>query len=187
MFALDAASRTLLATCAFAAFGGAFVTAPMVARGEPGIVAEPAPSVARLPSRTAFADVLPRRDPFEGNDVLQPRPVPAAETALNMPAIPVGAHVAPPAQIPAVLRALPPNAGAGDTTFPFPASAPVGAVVTAVITGPHPFALVDEAGTTHVLTIGDRIANDTIAGIDADGVRLSGGTLLHVNSKGRQP
>ncbi len=37
MFALDAASRAVLAATAFAAFGAAFVTTPIVARGEAGI------------------------------------------------------------------------------------------------------------------------------------------------------
>ena len=99
----------------------------------------------------------------------------APQAQVATPAIP------PLPQIPAALRALPPNAGAGDGAFPFAAAAPrIAATVTAVITGPQPFALVDEAGTTRMLTIGDRIDGQPIVAIDANGVRLSGGTTLAV-------
>lgn len=175
MFALDAASRAALAAIAFAAFGAAFVTTPIVARGDAGVITVPTPTVIALPTSTAVADVVPRRDPFAGGDKPAARsnaPPPQMRTALPpSPTLP---------QIPAALRALPPNAGAGDTAFPFATGARTGAVVTAVITGPHPFALVDEAGATRVLTIGDRIDGDLIVAIGADGVRLSGGTMLAV-------
>lgn len=187
MFALHAASRTLLAVAAFASFGGAFVTTPLVARVDAAAVVEPAPAVATLAPRTTFADVMPRRDPFAGGDAPAAHtgaPSPALQTTtatsanLAMPSIP--AIPALPA-IPAALRPLPPNAGAGDGAFPF-ATAPraTTAVVTAVVTGAHPFALVDEGGITRVLTIGDRIGGDPITAIGADGVRLTGGTLLPV-------
>jgi hypothetical protein len=187
MFALDAGSRTALAAAAFAAFGAAFVTTPIVARGDAGVVAIPIPSVAPLPAQIALADVVPRRDPFAGGDTPATRPSPGSpQTSIAMPALP-----ALP-QIPAALRPLPPNAGAGDAAFPFATGARTSAVVTAVITGPHPFALVDDGGATRVLTVGDRIDGDAIAAIDADGVRLSGGTALpapHVRPTpgGRQP
>ncbi len=180
MFVLDAASRTLLATAAFAAFAAAFVSTALVARSEAGVLAGPAPSVVPLPVRTAFVDVVPRRDPFTGGDVAaRPGTAPAQTTALTatLPSLP---QIPAMPQIPAALRALPPNAGAGNEVFPFAAAARIDAVVTAVITGPHPFALVDEAGTTRVLTIGDRIDGDAIVAIAVDGVRLSHGTRLAV-------
>jgi hypothetical protein len=175
MFALDAASRAALAAAAFAAFGAAFVTTPIVARGDAGPGAGPAPTVVPLRARTALADVLPRRDPFAGGDTSAARAHPLSPQApVAMPAI----QAVP--QIPAALRALPPNAGAGDNPFPFGAGARTSAVVTAVITGPHPFALVDEGGATRVLTVGERIDGDAIVGIDAAGIRLSNGTTLAV-------
>ena len=164
MFTLDAVSRAALAATAFAAFAAAFVTTPMSARGDAGIVAVPLPSVTSLPQRAALADVMPRRDPFAGGEAPTARFALPATSALP--------------QIPAALRALPPNAGASDAAFPFPAGARTTATVTAVITGPQPFALVDDAGTRRMLTVGDRIGGDTIVAIDADGVRLSGGTAL---------
>jgi len=174
MFALDAASRAVLAATAFAAFGAAFVTTPIVARGEAGVAADPSPSVVSLPARSALAEIAPRRDPFTGGDTPAARLGAISRQALvAMPAIP------PFPQIPAALRPLPPNAGAGDAAFPFATGAHTTASVTAVITGPHPFALVDDGGPTRVVTIGDRVGGDTIVAIDADGVRLSGGTTLH--------
>jgi len=173
MLALDTASRTLLAAAAFAAFGGAFVTTPVVARGAGPVVADPLPSVVPLSPRTAFADIVPRRDPFSGGDA------PAARRDAAPPPSPAAMPVLPPLPpFPAALRALPPNAGAGDAAFPFATAAHTTATVTAVITGPHPFALVDASGTTRVLTIGDHIDGDAIVAIGGDGVHLFGGTLL---------
>jgi hypothetical protein len=174
MFALDAASRTALAAAAFAAFGAAFVTTPIVARGAAEAVPAAAPSVVPLPARTALADIQPRRDPFAGGDVPAARPIAAPHVQTAMPATP------PLLPIPAALRPLPPNAGAGDAAFPFADGTHTGAVVTAIITGPHPFAIVDEAGTTRILTVGDHVDGDSIVAIDGGGVRLSGGTLLAV-------
>ena len=162
MFALDAASRTVLAAAAFAAFGAAFVTTPMTARGDAGLVAGPMPSVTALPRRTEIIDVSPRRDPFAGGDAPASRP-----------------SAGPPLpQIPAALRPLPPNAGASDAGFPFATDTRPTATVTAVITGPHPFALIDDAGATRMLTVGDRIAGELIVAIGAEGVRLTGGTMI---------
>src|ERR1700738_4818406 len=144
MFALHAASRTLLAAAAFASFGAAFVTTPIVARGDAGFVVDAAPPVASVTPQPALADVLPRRDPFAGGDT-------PARTNAQPPQPPIAAPaLAALPQIPAALRALPPNAGAGDGAFPFATGTPIAATVTAVITGAHPFALVDEAGTKRV-------------------------------------
>jgi len=184
MFALDAASRALLAAAAFATFGAAFVATPIVARGEGGEVKVAVPAVATLAPRTPFADVVPQRDPFAGGDAPAHAVASAAGARDAVPALP---------PIPAALRALPPNAGAGDGTFPFATATAtatrIAATVTAVITGPHPFALVDEAGTTRVLTVGDRIDGDPIAAIDANGVHLSSGTTVVVAraSEAEQP
>ncbi len=175
MLALHAASRTLLAAAAFASFGAAFVTTPMVARGDAGVSAGLQPPVTVRPVTTILTEIVPQRDPFAGGDA------PALHSSAAPQQAPVTMPALPLPQIPAALRALPPNAGAGDTAFPFGAAvARSSAVVTAVITGPHPYALVDEGGTTRVLTVGDRIDGDAITAIGAGGVRLSRGTLLAV-------
>ena len=165
MFTLDAVSRAALAAAALAAFGAAFVTTPMTARGDAGVLADPTPSITSLPRRTALDDIVPRRDPFSGGDARAARSIAA-------PPFPPFPHVS------AALLPLPPNAGARNTAFPFLPGARTAATVTAVITGPHPFALVDDAGTTRMLTVGDRIAGESILAINVDGVLLSGGTTL---------
>lgn len=172
MLALDTASRTLLAAAAFAAFAGAFVTTPIVAHGAGSVVADALPSVTPLSARTAFADVMPRRDPFSGGDA----PTAPGDTAA--PSSPVTMPVLPQPPFPAALRPLPPNAGAGDGAFPFATAPRTMPTVTAVITGPHPFALVDASGTTRMMTIGDDIDGEAIVAIGVDGVHLFGGTLL---------
>lgn len=85
--------------------------------------------------------------------------------------------------LPSTLRPLPPNAGAGDAAPPFamPAPAPAQrppARVTAVITGTHPFALIDEGGTTRLVTLGDRIGEDAVTAISGTGIRLANGRTL---------
>lgn len=172
MLALDTVSRTLLAAAAFAAFAGAFVTTPIVAHGAGSVVADPLPPVTPLSARTAFADVMPQRDPFSGGDP------PAAPSGAAAPPSPVTVPVPPQPPFPAALRPLPPNAGAGDGAFPFATATHSMPTVTAVITGPHPFALVDASGTTRVMTIGDAVDGAAIVAIGGDGVRLVGGTLL---------
>lgn len=85
--------------------------------------------------------------------------------------------------LPYDLGPLPPNAGAGDAAprFVMPAAAPAQrppARVTALITGTHPFALIDEGGTTRLVTLGDRIGEDAVTAISGVGVRLANGRTL---------
>jgi hypothetical protein len=170
VFVLDRASRMLLALCAFGAFAGSFVTAPSVAGSAPGVAALPIPLAAPHAVPSTFAVVEPRRDPFAG----EPR---AGKTAATVSAFPSVAPALPSLTgISAAIQPLPPNAGAAGAGLPFGPQPRV----TAVVTGRHPFALVDEAGTTRVVTVGDRIDGDTIAGIDAVGVRLERGAMLPV-------
>jgi hypothetical protein len=186
-------NRALLAAAAFIAFAGAFVTTPIVARSAAGFAITRAPLVSAVPAPSAAAVVLPRRDPFTGD---APRAV-AATTAVpsgamplvqlpqippvgplpQVPPLPQMPQMPPLVRTPATLGALPPNTGAANVQFPLAAES---ARVTAVATGAHPFALVDEAGTTRLVTVGDRLASDTVAAITAGGVRLARGKLLTV-------
>jgi hypothetical protein len=178
MFALDRTSRALLAGAAFAAFAGAFVTAPFVADGAAGIdalhPARPAPLVTAIP----FAIVLPRRDPFAGEPPAAQRSIgegtPSGLAAPRIPVVP---------EIPAAIRPLPPNAGAAGFALPFTA----GTRVTAVVTGSRPFALVDEGGTSRVVTIGDHVDGNAIAAITPDGVRLSTGATIPIAAPSSAP
>ena len=169
MPALGPVSRACLTASAFAAFACAFAGAPLTAssRAEPAVPGAPP---AADTTHGADAIVLPRRDPFAGGAHL-------ARTAMSPPppasALPVPAVY--PA-IPAALGPLPPNAGAGDP-FPFAADR---VRLQALVTGPQPFALVDDAGTVRIVTPGDELAGDTIAAITAAGIRLAHGRTIAI-------
>ena len=161
--ALGNVPRGLLAASAFAAFASAFAGVPLGAQG--AARSDPATPAPTAMQRSApLAIVLPRRDPFAGGG--------APEPATTLTPAPAPAAAVP---LPAALGPLPPNAGAGAMPFPFGGET---AHVRAVITGARPFALVEDAGTTRLVTVGDAVAGDTIAAITADGVRLAhGGTI----------
>jgi hypothetical protein len=162
--ALGSIPRALLAASAFGLFACAFAGVPLGARGAAGI--EPAlPSLPPARGPAPPPAVLPHRDPFAGGEPT----VRAAVTTL-------AATTVPAVPIPAALAALPPNAGAG--VGPFPLSAELH--VRAVATGTRPFALVEDAGTTRLVTVGDAVAGDTIAAITAEGVRLARGRIITV-------
>ena len=183
MFALDRSSRALFATSAFAAFTGAFVTAPFVARGAAD--EQVAPSARATPAATAGAPalVLPRRDPFAGDPpAAHPRKSPTAPTGA-IPSIP---------EIPAAIRPLPANAGASGSALPFTPSSSTFITstarhITAVVTGAHPFALLEEGETTRVVTVGDRIDGTAIIAITSTGMRLSDGTTLLIEAASSTP
>jgi hypothetical protein len=164
--ALGSVPRAILAASAFSAFACAFAGVPLGARGAAGLDPAPLPpSPKRRPAPPAI--VLPHRDPFVGAEP----PAPSA-SATALPAAP-----APAAPIPASIGPLPPNAGAGILPFPFTAET---IHVRAVITGTPPFALVEDAGTTRLVTVGDGVAGDTIAAITEGGVRLAHGRIIAV-------
>lgn len=170
MFALDRSSRALLATSAFAAFAGAFVTTPFAARGAADDhIVRTAPA---RPAATAgpFALILPRRDPFTGD--------PPAAHPISPPTALMSSMTSTPStsEIPAAIRPLPPNAGAAGSALPFA----VPPRITAVVTGAHPLALLDEGGTARVVTVGDRIDGAGILAVTAAGVKLSDGTMLMI-------
>lgn len=170
MFALNRSSRALLATSAFAAFAGAFVTAPLVARGAADDdIVRTAPA---MPAATAgaVALVLPRRDPFAGDPPAAHPSSPSTTLMSSMTPTPSTS------EIPAAIRPLPPNAGAAGSALPFA----VPPRITAVVTGAHPFALLDEGGTTRVVTVGDRIDGVAIVAITATAVRVADGTMLMI-------
>lgn len=188
---LDRYSRAILAGISFAAFAGAFVTTPIVVRGAAGSAPAMTPIADPVPSRRV-ALVLPQRDPFIGDapraiataahtsaaatSAVPPVPPLSAIPDVTYPG-PAGPGTAIGGTIPRAHGALPPNAGAMNAQVPFVAQT---ARVTAVVTGAHPFALAEDAGTTRLVTVGDRIAGDSIAAIDGRGVRLANGRLLAV-------
>lgn len=179
MFGLARSSRALLAGGAFTAFAAAFVTTPLLARGAAELAPARPPLAEPIPSPTAFALVLPQRDPFaRGPGSARSSAASASSPGAAMRPNPPADTARPPTfGVPAALWPLPANAGAPPVPFPLTAQS---ARVKAVITGPRPFALVEEAGTTRLVTLGDRIAGDTVAAITAEGVHLAHGGVLVV-------
>ena len=159
MLALGRRSRTVLAALSLASFGGAFALMPLGARGAAGdgpaavILATPAPPVQRE------AAVVPSRDPFAGPD-----PAKSAAPSSTL------------AALPSVPGPLPPNLGAQGGQVPGPP--PPLARVTAIATGAHPSALVEEAGNVRLIGLGDKLAGASVDAIDASGVHLSDHTTL---------
>jgi hypothetical protein len=193
MFRVSRASRAVLAGTAFAAFAGSFVATPFDARGAADVAVHNVPRPAASTTPAAFAAILPRRDPFAGD--LPPRrgettmpitapPLPFAATPTPFAAPPMPAVAG--TTIPAGLAPLPPNPGAFGTPLSNAGVAPApqigGSVrVTAVITGAHPYALIDDAETARLVTIGDHIGEDIVAAITADGVQLVNGRTLRLS------
>ncbi|HTD36019.1 MAG TPA: hypothetical protein VK669_00790 [Candidatus Limnocylindrales bacterium] len=182
---LAGSSRAVLAVAAFTSFAGAFVTAPIAARGAGDTPAAVVPLATPAAAPRALIVVVPRRDPFAGAPPADARRGSAVATPAMSSAAPERSGDMPERimPLPSSLGPLPPNAGAGEAARPFaiPAPAPAQrppARVTAVITGTHPFALIDEGGTTRLVTLGDRIGEDAVAAISGTGVRLANGRTL---------
>lgn len=172
MLALGPRSRAALSAVAFAACAGAFAATPPAARSSSETPPAAGPQPSRRPDPPVVA-IAPRRDPFAAD-----ASVARADLA---PSTPAALVALPP--IPATLNVLPPNAGASGNVAPFAAAA----TVTAIVTGPHPFALVDEGGSTRVVGTGEQIGAETVAAIGIDGVRLANGTTLRVAPAGSPP
>lgn len=121
----------------------------------------PPPIVLASPrtAATAATAVVARRDPFDGGE--------PAGGAAAVAATPSGD----------VPRPLPPNRGAQDLPSGLPLGPPQ-ARVTAVATGAHPSALLEEAGQVRLVTVGDRVGAASVSRIDAGGVHLSDGSVL---------
>ncbi len=193
---LRARSRVAALLAACAAFGGAFATAPGEMRAAYGGAAAVLPmhaAIAPAPRPgSALRFVTPRRDPFA-----DPEDSTAARDSVRDPS-PYDAENAPSETtleaIPPAVHALPANAGAPPPPFggarsgtgtdlsagPGGALGRPGPALEAIVTGPHPAALVADGGATHVVTVGDALSGVRIVAIDAAGVHLAGGTLLRL-------
>jgi hypothetical protein len=157
MLALDRSHRTWLGGGALVCFVAAVALAPSEVRSRLG----PPPierGTARPGERSAIRAFVPVRDPFAPRADIEPAPPP--------PVIPR----------PAPLGALPANAGAG--VFPFPLATKAPPRIAAIVVGPHPTAIVEDASGMRAVTAGDLIDGAAVRAIDADGIELSGGRRL---------
>jgi hypothetical protein len=157
MLTLDPRSRTALAGAALLAFAGAVAHDPIAARS----VSPPAMRMHHdvLAAQPRIAVVVPRRNPFDGETLSS-----AESTSPPLPLPPV----------PAVLAPLPPNAGI--------AAGGSAERLTAIVSGTHPYALLEAANGTRVVTVGERIGGAPILAIGIDGVRLGDGRTLSVGA-----
>lgn len=165
-FSVARSGRAALACAAMIAFAAAMSTAQTRAH-----IAQTPPSPAAIPTAepvAAVAIVAPRRDPFAGGFLEQPRPPAPSAPAIDLRP--------PPALLP-----LPPNAGAPDGTFP------AAGRVSAIATGAHPFALIDDGKTTRLIAAGDSYAGRHVVAIDAAGIHLDDGTLFDLALRAASP
>jgi hypothetical protein len=170
---LDPFSRgaivALLALCA----AGAFVLAPVRVRSSIETAQQRALAsvVTATPSGTDTIVAI-QRDPFA-------EPVTGQMTAVlarapGMPHGPIGA--------------LPSNLSS-DTIPSMPGGEPIPAFeaprITAIVTGAHPYVMLDTGGVHEIKGIGDRVHGIAIVSIDIDGIRLQSGERLTVAGAGR--
>ncbi len=163
----------------------ALVSAALVTWPNASSTAGPLGRVEHVPTpaaEAAIADaprafIAPRRDPFgERPSRNEPRSggSPAARSA-SVTATPL-----PP--VPGI-PVLPANAGAGLPRIALAADeAPTNAIVRAVVTGDHAFALVEVRGAVRIVARGDRIGGGVVAIVDAAGILLDSGKRLSLES-----
>lgn len=172
---LDLFSRSAIVGMSLVCVIGAVALAPARARSSdsprPASAAPFGVSDAPVPA----ADIPIVRDPFTGEPSSRSTVATAALPPASAPALPRGdvgplpSNLANPA-IPTV---------PADAT---PASTATATRVTAIVTGAHPYAMVETAGNHEIKGIGDRIAGTPIAAIAIDGITLVGGQRLDVAS-----
>ena len=185
---LDPFSRAAIVTMSVACIAGAVALAPARARGwVPGSQPISLAAVDRL-GHTDVADTQVRRDPFSGEPA-DDGVVPKTPQA-GLPAAPLSASTSPNAA-PALsgssltqtgIPILPGNLGANAIpTVPGDAGgAPAPPRVTAVVTGRRSYAMLNDAGTTEIRGVGDRLEGVPITAIDINGITLAGGRRLIV-------
>jgi hypothetical protein len=152
---------------AVVAFAGALRVAPTTAQIRDAL---PTPAATSASNVTRIAVISPRRDPFAGGF---PVVSPLGARKSNE----TGAPAASIPSIPPILAPLPPNAGASMS----PPGTTSTERVSAIVTGAHPFALLEEGPTAHLLSIGDDHDGRRISAIDQNGVHLDDGTLLKLS------
>lgn len=182
---LDPFSRGAVVALTTLCFASLIALTPIRARS---FVAEnerqPAPPGPRAPLDT-LAIVPVARDPFDepvGHDAM----VPATSVSRSPLRRAMGA-------LPSNLRSdtIPGMPGSvSDSGAPSePASAGSAATmsrVTAIVTGAHPYAMIETNGDHEIKGIGDRVGGVAIVAIGLDGLRLQNGQRLTVERAARQ-
>lgn len=173
MLRLGPRSRGALAAAGLTAFALAYATTPLLAGDNGTPLAAETPLVRTVtPVSVSAAAVSPRRDPFAGIPEPQGTAAPSAAAAAPAPTLPPLPSLP---TIPGAIGILPPNAGAA--LGPPPRD---DVRVTALVTGAHASAIVEERGKIRVVTLGDDLAGERVTAIDAAGVHVTDGTTYHI-------
>jgi hypothetical protein len=172
MYRLDPRSRAALATLAVLCFAAAFALTPNDAQSAlPETVITERMANPEPADTVVTSDITPMRDPFLVANVERPS-VPAPMAAFP----------------PTALTPLPSNLS--ETTLP---TLPLGQIagpterVSAIISGPHPYALVTNGNQTRLVSAGDALFASRVTAISIDGVTLANGLTIHVEASTQQP
>jgi hypothetical protein len=156
-----ACARRALVVAALLCFAAAIVLTPSDARSQ-----------LALPQHET-AEVAPRAEPplaviAPAGDAFAPRA--NLDEELHPALLPK-----PPMPLPQLPRVL--QAGLRLQAAPLPPTR-----VTAVATGSLPSAIVDDGGSARVVTVGDRLDGSVVSAISEDGIRLTNGRHLSLES-----
>jgi hypothetical protein len=152
---LDRRSRASIAGLALTVLACAFASTPLVALGGAPVGAVARSKVAEKRPAPLLV-VTPRRDPFSG-EIPEPKVAPSIPASSFPP-------IAPPP--------TPPVPSAGVTR------------VTALVTGEHASAVLEENGRTRIVVPGDTIEGMRVVTVDVAGVHLADGVTLPVVPSG---
>jgi len=169
----DSISRGAIVALSVLSVAGAIKLAPGPVQSAGAETAvRPLPTIHVAGERVALVTV--QRDPFA--EPAPPSPIPAA------------APPAPRTLVSEKMETLPGNL-ANDTIPAVPGSTadPVanGPRVTAIVNGPHPYAMLETGGVHEIKGLGDPVGGVAIVAIAIDGVRLRDGRRLAVDPAAR--
>jgi hypothetical protein len=158
---LDSFSRAAIVGLIALSVAGAVALAPV--RAHDSTMHAPPSRIVAAAQAPAPVAVAIARDPFA-------EPAAAPAPATQAAAQPIAGH-GPIGPLPSnlstdVIPAVPGTAAESSGTSPR---------ITAVVTGAHPYALVETDGVHEIKGIGDRIGGSPVTAIDLDGIRLQNG------------
>jgi hypothetical protein len=172
---LDTASRTAIVGIAAFSLVGAFALVPARARGAVDLSSPQQVAFVAAPQFDPPPIAIEiERDPFESG---KPAAIPTPESGAPASTLASASSLANrdigplPSNLPAsIIPAVPGDPGATSQSTR----------VTAIVTGAHPYAMLETAGDHVIKGIGDRVGGKPIVAIDIRGVSLAGGERLSV-------
>jgi hypothetical protein len=165
---LDPVSRIAIVALSGLCATWAFTSTPARARDAAEFIAAIPHVSSAAATSAAVAPVAIVRDPFATPT--------ASQIGGNVPPLAGNGKIEPlPSNLASDIIPAMPGTGAS-------AGAPSGgARVTAVVTGLHPYAMVEVSGIHAIKGIGDRVGGVPVVAIDLDGIRLANGARIAVD------